>query len=83
MRNAWRLDALDKWRETVDRDLAGCRKDLDGMLNAEAVAEAVVNAVRADRRNLFSVPQKIVGGLLAVAVAIGAIVDVLRALGRA
>lgn len=41
MRLAWRLDALDKWREETDRQLAVLREAIDGMTEAQKIAEGV------------------------------------------
>ena len=71
IRHGWALDELDKWRERqVDPALALLRRDVDGVINAEAVAEAVAAKVRDERRQLLSWPQKIAGALLALIVAV-------------
>ena len=41
LRLAWRVDALDKWREGIDHQLGVLREELDGMTEAQKIAEAV------------------------------------------
>lgn len=49
MRLAWRVDALDKWREeTVTPELALLDQRCDKLEGADEIAEAVAAAIRED-----------------------------------
>lgn len=45
-RQGWRIDALDEWRrQHVDPSLSTLRKDVNGIVTAEKIAEAVTEAM--------------------------------------
>ena len=48
MRLAWRLDALDKWRDEVMAELATLRDDCDALAESDNIAAAVAAAIRRD-----------------------------------
>lgn len=50
-RNEWRLDALDAWRDRVDRTLAGLQERLDGLVTAQEIAKAVTEALKQEQRD--------------------------------
>lgn len=54
---------------TLERQQRALTKRLDGMTHADEIVSAVAAAVRQDRRNLFSWPRKIAGGILVVIMA--------------
>lgn len=41
LRLAWRVDALDKWRDSIDNQLAVLREEIDGVTEAQKIAEGV------------------------------------------
>lgn len=41
MRLAWRLDALDTWRKSIDRDLGTLAATLGELTKADEIADAV------------------------------------------
>lgn len=67
LRLAWRVDALDKWRETVDHRLAANEEGLRKVIQTDEIAEAVALRVRQDRGIALTVGQKIGGFLLGFA----------------
>lgn len=74
MRNAWRLDALDKWRDRVDGELQQLRGEIQNMNTSEKIRAAVSDALGdhfAEERTLrLSAWQRFgafAGGLLLVA----------------
>lgn len=48
LRLAWRLDALDKWREQVVKQVAACEESIEGLAEADRIAAAVAEAIRHD-----------------------------------
>ncbi len=64
--HGWRLDALDEWRRGVDRELAGCRKDLDGVMTADEMANAVAERLHERSRSTWTKREKLAGLALAL-----------------
>lgn len=74
MRHQFKLEALDEWRrETVDPELALLRRDLEELLKADEIADAVAEKMRHTRTVHLTLVQKtaaFVVGAAAVASAI-------------
>lgn len=58
MRLAWRLDALDKWREEISELVAGNRRELDRLVKADEIAEQVADRLRHERTLHLTIVQK-------------------------
>lgn len=43
MRLGWRADAIDEWRDDVDADRILFRRQLEGLLTAKEIADAVAD----------------------------------------
>lgn len=54
LRLAWRVDALDKWRERIDAFCADTTMALDGLTKADEIAEAVANKMSEAGRIKFT-----------------------------
>lgn len=76
-RFGWRLDALDRWRDEVDRKLALIDDRLDGLVKVDEVAKAVAAQLRKDRAFSLTFVQKCGAFVFAVVVLLGE----LKALG--
>lgn len=46
MRLAWRLDALDRWRSEVEKELAVLSETVDELAEADRIAAAVAESIR-------------------------------------
>lgn len=61
LRLAWRLDALDRWREETVKQLAACEESIENLAEADRIAEAVAEAIRQEPPTIT--PQRIAAGL--------------------
>lgn len=68
-KNGWRLDALDRWREVVDRRVSAVESRLaeldDAARIARAVAQAEAKKVSRQRASRYSVGELVVGAIVA------------------
>lgn len=70
LRLAWRLDALDEWRREVSEQVAGNRRELERLVKADEIADAVADKVNETRTLHLTFVQKaaaFIVGLVAVA----------------
>lgn len=70
LRLAWRLDSLDKWRDRVDKRLDDLDAKVDGVVNAQTIAEAVTDELEKRKTFEWSTLSKLgatVAGLVVVA----------------
>lgn len=59
LRLAWRLDAIDRWREETVKQLAACEESIENLAESDRIAEAVAEAIRQEPPT----PQRIAAGL--------------------
>lgn len=64
LRLAWRLDALDKWREKVDDNLSELERGLRAIVDEDKIEKAVRTAVRNERTLGLTFVQKVAVGLV-------------------
>lgn len=58
MRLAWRIDALDAWRQEISELVAGNRRELDRLVKADEIAEQVAERLRKERTLQLTIVQK-------------------------
>lgn len=66
-RHAFRLDALDEWRDTVDARLQRLDESVRNMVNAQEVADAVAARLGARKRLELTLWQKLIGAVVVTA----------------
>lgn len=72
LRIAWRLDAFDQWRTRIDLRFEALERELQRLVKADEIAEAVAAKMKSERTLQLTFVQKTVALLVgAVAIADG------------
>ena len=67
-RNEWRLDALDRWRDDIDKRVAVMESKVNDLRFSDAVAEALASKLDDRRRVTFTVMEKTGAGVFALVI---------------
>lgn len=82
-RHAWRLDAIDSWRDRTDKRVSVVESRLDELDRAAEIARAVANKeatrVADSRRSRFSRSELAVGSLVAACAVASVVIEIAQA----
>lgn len=67
LRLAWRLDAIDEWRDKIDRRLGEHEAQLDHLMRADEIADAISERLKSERTMRLSWAQRVGAFLIGTA----------------